>query len=339
MDINFEDLLESGTKITTIILLALVLAVYLSGFVIVNAYLSKYHIRQVDLFQSAFISAGLLFGIINLIAAIVAIFPAYALTGLLVSGVPSYKLLLYTIATLGIVIFFEYLVGQLTSLMLGFASRGFDMKLFYQIVEPITLIVIVNGIAVFLISLCLWNINKLLPSFQALTFLLACVLFFFVETNSLLKFADDVYELIPVTAGGGQQQNVILLVDLENAKSMDSIDDNFEEDNLIIDSNLLVANMEIADSVQAGNYKSGTFRDANENANPGNTIDHTTGLTLIPTKPLTLFWQLSGASLSTNTVDRAYYIRPAGCGPCPVIQIPESSVYGIIFLEESEPNS
>ncbi len=113
MDINFEDLLESGTKITTIILLTLVLAVYLSGFVIVNAYLSKYHIRQVDLFQSAFISAGLLFGIINLIAAIVAILPAYALANLLVSDVPSYKLLLYTIITLGIVIFFEYLVGQL----------------------------------------------------------------------------------------------------------------------------------------------------------------------------------------------------------------------------------
>ncbi len=42
------------------------------------------------------------------------------------------------------------------------------MGLFFQIVEPLTIIVIVNGIAVFLISLCLWNITKCYPLFKLL---------------------------------------------------------------------------------------------------------------------------------------------------------------------------
>ena len=80
------------------------------------------------------------------------------------------------------------------------------------------------------------------------------------------------------------------------------------------------------------------FSDANETAKPSGPIDRIVNHTLIPTKPLTLFWQLSSTSLSTNIVNKAYYIQPAGCRTCPVVQIPESSVYGIIYLEESGPS-
>jgi hypothetical protein len=67
---KFKTIIEYIIQITSIIL-SLSFCIYIFGYIIVNAYLTKYHIAQVEIIRPSFISAGLLFVIIDIIAMII----------------------------------------------------------------------------------------------------------------------------------------------------------------------------------------------------------------------------------------------------------------------------
>jgi len=303
MDFNFEEFLESGPKLTTIIVLTLILVVYVSGFVIVNTYLSKYHIRQIDLFQPAFIAAGLFYAFINFVSMVIAFSASYVVSNHLPHDIKAHSLIFYLLIAILSVIIFEFIAGKLTALIMEFARREASNVFFQEVSETTTKIMLLLGLSFFATSLLLHVINKLTAIFQASTFLIACILFLFVQSYSLLTVANNIYEQLPITLGGGQPQNVLLLFDVTNAHYLDSIDDNFDEGpDLLIDSSIVPPNLNSAKR--------------------------------IPTKPLSLFWQLSGASIKGESSDHAYYVRPKNCNTCPILRIPEDNVYGIIYLDE-----
>ena len=86
-DNTLEEILGYTSGITGIVI-GLSFSIYVSGFVIVNAFLSNYHIVQVELFQPAFITAGLLYFFIISIA-FSSVIPFAACSSLLISEIDN----------------------------------------------------------------------------------------------------------------------------------------------------------------------------------------------------------------------------------------------------------
>ncbi len=311
-------------------LLAIIATIYISGFVIVNAYLSRFHIAQIELFQPAFISAGLFFSLTAGFTAILVWPVARAITGTVsfcdswvqshqtanagpnTTGQPSIQtdflknvgLIVVVLILIVFLIFVGYIIeitigNSLVMLMIRWASvRSIDQNFAALLMNIAGL----QGLVAIPVFLLIQNWKRLEKIVRDLAITLSVMTFLLVHAYSLLMIADKAYEVLPNNIGGGQPGYVRFYVTPENARRLDFLDNTFEDPEAIIPEN----------------YDDGS---------PD----------LIVTNRLTLFWQIKSVGLRGEEGEEIYFIRPSTCDLCPVIKIYSSSIYAVAYDEPPNP--
>jgi hypothetical protein len=281
--------------------------IYLSGFFIVNAYLSKFHLADIEtvnlgIFQPAYITAGIMYFVIYIISFTLTIPTAYKIYEFLneryQAEIQGTDWMLLSLKYLPSLLLHSAIGVLFTAIILVYAIRSSE-SLVSHVVElllPLSIVILLQSFLTSLPLTCFFLLrNKLNPSIKFKSIPIAILLFMFAHSYALLTTAESIYEKLPVIVGGGQQRTVIFSVKSENARALDLIDNNFTKK--IIDI-------------------------------PSDTTDE-----ILQTNKLILFWQFGSANFAQNETEAVYFIRPLDCDECPIVQIPKSSVYGVIYLE------
>jgi hypothetical protein len=309
------------------LVLALAVSVYAAGFVIVNAYLSQFNLSQVEMFQPAFISAGLLFFLLMGVAFTV-VWPVARLISkvfekldsTLLSGqttpqnykwtqffdrsrfLGNFGLIVLVLLTIGLLLYAVYwietLIGNIFMMqMITWANRGTLSGDIFVMSSNISRIAQLQGFIALLTFLLVQNWKVVGHTAKDLALACSVVLFLLVQTWCLLVFADKVYGSLPNTIGGGQPQYVVLYVSAEVAGRMDALDDSFlDHTDAIVSTGTIAPN------------------------------------TVKATNTLTLFWQIKSVSLEGKDENEVYFVRPTQCEQCPVIKIYGSDIFSIAYI-------
>jgi flagellar basal body-associated protein FliL len=286
------------------------LAVYLSGYIIVNAYLSEYYIRQTQILHTSYISAGVLFIFINLIAALFALPISNLFSWLFKNGEELmvknsedstkrvFLWIVIPLAGLIIMIFVVWVTGVsagfTTSYFLGLSSRSDTAELSSKIINHllqmywllISVYLLVGGVIVFQ--------GRLTKAAGTLTILisLSVITFGFMQYYSLLIFAGRIYAELPVTIGGGQSQHVRIFMEKENAERYNDL------------------------------FKAYGFEMFPNLNNVGK---------ITASSELELIWQVGPNKPSEETFT-GYAVYPLSCGKCPVIVITASDIVSVGYF-------
>jgi len=304
-----KQLLEKASALTMINVTSTI-AIYLAGYIIVNAFLSKNYILQTQVLHTSYISAGISFVFINLIAASLALPIAYTIAWLILSAEQRIRsslgdwinrsllaagaillvllVLVLTIAITGLA------GGRLTSAALSLSSRNNQPVLAKTLVDPLHQIYWRLIFVYVLLSLIIVLQNWLAKASSTLILItsLAILVFAFMEYYTILIYADKVYAYLPVTIGGGQPQHVRIYIEREKAEKYKQI---FTE------------------------YGFSFF--SSQNASDE----------MFVTNDMELFWQI-GPSAASKEGSSGYAIHPISCDPCPVIFVPQSDIFSIGYF-------
>lgn len=298
-----KQLFESASSLA-LINITITIAIYLAGYIIVNAFLSKNYILQTQVLHTSYISAGISFWFINLIAALAALPLAYLISWSITNAEGRIKtqpgdrvnrwllaagagLLLFITLVLATIIA-AFGIAKFTAFFLGLSSRG-NASALSAIISPslfqifgrlIFVYALLAGVIVLQSRLA--NAGPILTLLSALT-----ILFFaFTEYYVILVYAERVYSYLPVTIGGGQPQHVRIYME----------------------------------KATAGKYKN-IFTDygfsffSNENSSDE----------MLITNNMELFWQVGISNVSKES-SPGYAVHPVDCKSCPVIFISPSDV-------------
>ncbi len=308
-------------------ILILIVAVYVSGFIIVNAYLWKFGIARLELFQPPFVATGLLFVFMEVVAALF-VLPLIALTAWLfefahaayygerngkrhqkdgqakqltryLSHQPQWirRLLVVVCLALGVVVYVIVfpLLGWGAMLFvtasLDFAT-GAPLNLSFELKSSLEIIAKLHGIAASLILLLAYHRRRLGFVSLSIAIALTGLAFLFVQTYTLLSMADGLYEQLPVSFGGGRPARVLFLID-SNSKNEQ-----------------LLKELEIPFDSPATDVGG-----------------------LLKTKELLLIWQLTSGATDAETIGSlsTYVVR--SCETCRAVEFPKALVQGAIHIQ------
>lgn len=308
------EILGSARRLTATIVV-LIVAIYVSGFIIVNAYLWKFGIARLEFFQPPFLAAGLLFVFIGIVATLFIlplivpmVSPLLELAHSLYESKQGVKGLWLTIGlavTCTILATGVFAVGlfllevgasEFVAILLGLTT-GLPLPVPSDVRSSLEIIMRLHGIASSMVLLLLNHQRSLGPVPRSVAIWLAGATFLFVQIYTLLTFSGNLYERLPVSFGGGRPAQVIFLIEPKNVQKLKELDIPF-----------LSENTSATNADQLMQLQSELSR----------------------TQELQLIWQLGSETTEAETVDSlsTYVVRT--CERCRAVEIRKALVYGII---------
>lgn len=219
------------------VILVLIAAIYVSGFIIVNAYLWKFGIARIEFFRPPFIAAGLLFVLIG-ISATLFMLPLFTLISRLLElarktydslASPAVLLVYVGLAVLAVggIFLLELVASWFMATLLAFATGALPSPIseFRHLLDPILRL---HGTSALFVLLLLHHRAKLHDYSKPIALWLVATTFLFVQTYTLLTIANDLYAKLPPSFGGGLPMRVVFLAEQGNTQLLEEMGIEFE---------------------------------------------------------------------------------------------------------------
>ena len=213
---------------------------------------------------------------------------------------PFFAGICIALAALTFFIIFPFLMShasELVATLLGFAKVT-PFPLAPELKSSLEIIVTLHGVAASFVLLLLNHRRQLGPIPLAVLASLATLMFLVVQTYTLLKVADKLYEELPVSAGGGQPANVILILKTEDEQLLEQL-------------SIPYTALETP---------------------PTDTDDVSKTPRLFRTSTMQLIWQLNSGTEGAETSESlsTYVVRV--CDICPAVEIRKALVHAMIHI-------
>lgn len=353
MVVNLLAEIFGGARRLTGAILALIVSIYISGFVIVTLYLWKFGIARIEPLQPMIIATGLSYLLFGAGAVLAALMTVSVTSSLLEAADEIWAtrfdnkkrssslfwtwlrghdskflnsewvyLALAVIVFAGSIHLSGWIASWAIAVLFGFGSRaGISDELTQILQASLEPIIRIYGVSVALVLLLFNCRNKLGTSLRLIATSIITAIFLFAQVYALLKIADrQVYDNLPISFGGGQLIKVRFLVEEDEVRLLEAMGVP------MVDSPVETAMLPQGDSGLIAGKASCKLKDTEVACTLNLSGD--TNSRLFLTEPVSLIWLLSGDNSLTYTIE-----VPCKENPCSrAATFDKALVVGLLYL-------